>query len=73
MRNKQSLTPLRITALAAAVGIALVGYSGAIATKPRVEAPVAIVASVPAYQDPSIAGLRPGADAEPGGDVTDAY
>ena len=73
MRNKHGLTPLRITAFAAAVGIALVGYSGAIATKPQAEAPVAIATGTPAYQDPSLAGLRPGPDADPGGDVTDAF
>jgi hypothetical protein len=73
MRNKQRLTPLRLTALAAALGIAFVGYSGSIATKPRTETPAAIFAPAAAYQDPSIAGLRPGPDADAGGDVTDAY
>lgn len=72
MRNKQRLTPLRLSAVAAMVGIALAAYSGVIATKPRVEATAAGTPLAP-YQDPSLAGLRIGPDADPGGDVREYH
>ena len=73
MRNKQRLTPLRLSAVAAIAGIALAAYSGAIATKPGVHAPAVAGAPVTAYQDPSLAGLRIGPDADPRGDVHEYY
>jgi hypothetical protein len=73
MRNKERLTPLRVTAAAAAAAIALAGYSGVLATKPRVEAPVATAAPTLVHLDPSLAGLRPGPDAEQRGDVHEYY
>ena len=74
MRNKQRLTPLRLSAVAAMAGIALAAYSGVIPTKPHVDAPaVAAGAPVTAYQDPSLAGLRVGPDADPRGEVNEYY
>jgi hypothetical protein len=73
MRNKQRLTPLHLFAVAALAGIALAAYSGVIATKPHVDAPAVAGAPVTAYQDPSLAGLRVGPDANPRGDVREYY
>ena len=73
MRNKQRLTPLRLSALAAMAGIALAAYSGVIATKSRVNAPAVAGAPVTAYQDPSLAGLSIGPDADHRGDVHEYY
>jgi hypothetical protein len=65
----KGMTPLSIVAVVVAAGIALAAYSGAIATKPQAEALAATAAPAKVYQDPSLAGLQPGPDAEPGGDV----
>jgi len=73
MRNKQRLTPLRLSAIAAMAAIALTAYSGVIATKPHVAAPAVAGAPVIAYQDPSLAGLRVGPVADPRGDVHEYY
>ena len=71
-KPQQRLTTKRFAVAAIVAGIALAGYSSVPSTKPRVEAP-ALARSAAAYQDPSIAGLRPGADAEAGGAVAEYY
>ena len=73
MRNKPSLTPLRLSALAALAGVALAAYSGVIATQPRLEAASAAEDPVLRHQDPSLAGLSVGADADPGGDIREYH
>jgi hypothetical protein len=70
----KGMTPLRITTVVVVAGIALAGYSGVTATKSRAGAPAAAEApATVAYQDPSLAGLKPGPQAEPGGDVETYY
>ena len=71
-RHQQGMATRRIAVVAAIAGIALAGYSSVPSTKPRVEAP-ALAESVAAYQDPSLAGLRPGPQADAGGAVAEYY
>ena len=66
----KGMTPLRIATAVVVTGIALAGYSGVTATKSRAGAPAAAEASANvAYQDPSLAGLGIGPDADARGDV----
>jgi hypothetical protein len=53
--------------------VALAGYAGAPATQPRIAAAGATAPSLNAAGDPSLAGLKPGADADPGGAVAEYY
>ena len=70
----KGMTPLRIATVVVVAGIALAGYSGVTATKSQAGAPAAAEASANlAYQDPSLAGLKPGPQAERGGDVEMYY
>lgn len=71
--QRKGMTPSRIAAVIATAGIALAGYSSVPATQPTIEAPAATGTVAAPYQDPSLAGLRPGADADPGGDVAEYY
>jgi hypothetical protein len=73
MRKQQQRTTQKRFAVAAAVaGIALAAYSSVPSTQPRIET-IAAAGSASAYQDPSLAGLRPGPDAEAGGVVAEYY
>lgn len=65
---------LRPILFVAAVAVAIAAFSGALATKsePAPQVPVAEV-QMDTYQDPSLAGLSVGPDAEPGGDVEMYY
>lgn len=71
-KPRQEMSPKRIAVAAIVAGIALAGYSSVPSTKPQVEAP-ALAGSVAAYQDPSLAGLRLGPDADAGGAVAEYY
>jgi hypothetical protein len=71
--QRKGMTPRRIAVVIATAGIALAGYSSVPATKPRIEASAATPTLAAPYQDPSLAGLRPGPDADPGGDVAEYY
>ena len=71
-KPQQQMTTKRIAMAAIVAGIALAGYSSMPSTKPRVEAP-ALAGTAAAYQDPSIAGLRPGPQADAGGTVAEYY
>jgi hypothetical protein len=74
MRNqRRDMTPRRIAAVLAIAGIALAGYSGVPATKPRVEAQAATASMAAISGDPSLAGLKPGPDADSGGAVAEYY
>ena len=71
-KPKQQMSPKRIAVLAIIAGIALAGYSSVPSTQPRSET-IAPAGLAVAYQDPSIAGLRPGPDADAGGAVAEYY
>ena len=74
MRNQdQYMMPRRIAAAVAVAGIALAAYSGVPATQLRSEAPAATRSVAAAFLDPSLAGLEPGPDADPGGNVAEYY
>jgi hypothetical protein len=62
---------LRPIVFIAAVALAIAAFSGALATKTEPAPQVAPIAEVQTgtHQDPSLAGLSIGPDAEPGGDV----
>jgi len=65
---------LRPVLFVAAVAVAIAAFSGALATKsePAPQVPVSEV-QMDTHQDPSLAGLSVGSDAEPGGDVEMYY
>jgi hypothetical protein len=65
---------LRPILFVAAVAVAIAAFSGALATKSE-PAPQTSMAEVHTgtHQDPSLAGLSVGPDAEPGGDVEMYY
>ena len=67
----QSRSPLRPIVFIAAVALAIAAFSGALATKTEPAPQPAPIAEVQTgtYQDPSLAGLSIGPDAEPSGDV----
>ena len=71
-KPQQRLTTKRFAVAAIVAGIALAGYSSVPSTQPRSEA-VAAAGVAAAYQDPSIAGLRPGPQADAGGAVAEYY
>jgi hypothetical protein len=69
MQPTKQIVALRIGAVLAVVGIALAFYSGVVATPAQEQqpAPASKSASEPRGSgDPSLAGLRIAADAEPG-------
>ena len=71
-KPRQEMSPKRIAVAAIIAGIALAGYSSVPSTKPQVDA-LAPAGSFAVYQDPSLAGLRPGPDADAGGAVAEYY
>jgi hypothetical protein len=74
MRNsRHALTPRRLAALLAVVAVALAGYAGAPATQPRIAAAAMAEPLANAAGDPSLAGLRPGPEADPGGAVAEYH
>lgn len=71
MESRKQILALRIGAVLAIVGIALATYSGVVATRSQEQQPAQeqqlAPASAPRWSgDPSLAGLRIAADAEPG-------
>ena len=71
-KHQQRTTQTRIAVAAAVAGIALAGYSSVPSTQTRIET-IAAAGSAAAYQDPSLAGLSPGPDADAGGVVAEYY
>lgn len=70
--NQGRIWELRIASLLIAVVIALMGFSGALATKEQAAAPAAEPAAY-TYHDPSLVGLSVTADAEADGNVQIYY
>lgn len=63
--KEQRKQEMRGVVAVVAVVLALMGFSAALATKkPSDAAPAGVPSAAPAYQDPSLAGLRVAEDAE---------
>lgn len=71
--NQGRIWELRIASLLIAVVIALMGFSGALATKEQAAAAPAAEPATYTYHDPSLVGLSVTADAEADGNVQIYY